>query len=162
MDYVLTPMNDEHRDAVMAILDHHIATGFAAYPSHSLPPDFWAFMRRMAAGYPAYVVEAGGEVVGYGMLRPLMPPDTLRRTAEIGYFILPQHCGQGLGARLLEQLSADAKTMGVDNIMANVSSLNEGSQRFHLAHGFVEAGRFQRVGRKWDQDFDIVWFQKFI
>lgn len=162
MEYIFTPMADQHREAITAILNHHIATGFAAYPSQPLPPEFWDYLRRMTSGYPAYVVEHQGEVVGYGLLRPHMPPDTLRRTAEIGYFLMPQHCGRGVGGRLLELLSREAKAMGIDNLLANVSSRNEGSQRFHLAHGFQEVGRFQRVGRKWDQDFDLVWFQKFI
>jgi len=42
---------------------------------------------------------------------------------------------------------------------AHISSLNEGSIRFHLRHGFTECGRFRRVGRKRGQDFDMVWMQ---
>jgi len=162
MPYQFNPMTDEHCQAVTAILDHHIATGFAAYPSQPHPPQFWEFFSRLRAGYPAYVVESGGQVVGFGVLRPFLPADTLRRTAEVSYFLMPEHTGQGIGSRLLELLTDDARSMGVDNLLANVSSRNGGSQRFHRAHGFAEVGRFARVGRKWDQDFDLVWFQKFI
>jgi phosphinothricin acetyltransferase len=162
MEYRFTPMGDEHREAVTAMLNYHIANGFAAYPSKPLVPGFWAYLRRMNAGYPAYVVEQGDQVVGHGLLRPLLPPDTMTRTAELGYFLLPEHTGRGVGSRLLEQLTADAKDMGVDNLLANVSSLNHGSLRFHRTHGFNEVGRFARVGRKWGQDFGLVWFQKFI
>ena len=162
MSYQLTPLEDRHQEAVRAIMNLHIATGFAAYPSQPLPPQFWGYMRQMTMGYPAYAVELDGETVGYGLLRPHQMPDTLRRTAEVSYFLLPEHTGQGLGARLLERLTRDARDMGIDSLLANVSSRNEGSQRFHLAHGFKEVGRFERVGRKWDQDFDLVWYQKFI
>ena len=50
--------------------------------------------------------------------------------------------------------------MGVDNFMAHISSLNEGSIRFHLRHGFTECGRFRRVGTKNGRDFDMVWMQR--
>jgi phosphinothricin acetyltransferase len=49
--------------------------------------------------------------------------------------------------------------MGVDTFLAHISSLNEGSIRFHLRHGFTECGRFRCVGRKRGHDFDMVWMQ---
>jgi L-amino acid N-acyltransferase YncA len=162
VDYQLQPMTDADGPAVTEILNQHIASGFAAYPSHPLGPEFWAYLRRMAAGYPAYVVRLEGAVVGYGMLRPHLPPDTLARTAEVSYFLRPEHTGRGLGSRLLERLIQGGRAMGVDNLLANVSSRNPGSLRFHQRHGFSEVGRFVRVGRKWGQDFDVVWLQRFL
>ncbi|MEW5913311.1 MAG: N-acetyltransferase family protein [Thermodesulfobacteriota bacterium] len=162
MDYQLEPMGDQDGPAVLAILNQHIASGFAAYPSQPHGPEFWGYLRRLAAGYPAYVVKLQGAVVGYGLLRPHLPPDTMARTAEVSYFLRPEHTGRGLGARLLERLVEDARARGVDNLLANVSSGNPGSLRFHQRHGFSEVGRFVRVGRKWDQDFDVVWLQRFI
>ena len=162
MDYRFTPMSNEHGPAVTAILNQHIASGFAAYPSQPLGPEFWTYLRRLAAGYPAYVVELEGQVVGYGMLRPHLPPDTMARTAEVSYFLRPEHTGRGLGSRLLERLIEGGRRMGVDNLLANVSSLNPGSLRFHQRHGFREVGCFERVGRKWGRDFDVIWLQRFI
>jgi len=49
--------------------------------------------------------------------------------------------------------------MGIDTFLAHISSLNEGSIRFHLRHGFTECGRFRCVGTKRGQDFDMVWMQ---
>jgi phosphinothricin acetyltransferase len=48
----------------------------------------------------------------------------------------------------------------VETILASISSRNEGSLRFHRKHGFRECGCFEGVGRKFDQDFDVVWMQK--
>jgi len=31
---------------------------------------------------------------------------------------------------------------------------------FHLKNGFRECGRFMKVGRKFGEDFDVVWMQK--
>jgi phosphinothricin acetyltransferase len=43
--------------------------------------------------------------------------------------------------------------------MAHISSLNEGSIRFHAARGFCECGRFRNIGIKHGRPFDMVWMQ---
>jgi len=101
-----------------------------------------------------------GEVVGFAFLRPYHPAPTLRRTAEIGYFIHPEHTRKGLGGQILEHLMAEGRKAGVDNIVASISSRNEPSLDFHRAHGFAECGCFNAVGRKNGQDFDVVWMQR--
>ena len=50
--------------------------------------------------------------------------------------------------------------MGVDNLLANISSLNPPSLEFHRKHGFRECGRFEKILTKFGQDLDIVWMQK--
>ncbi|MDD4050440.1 MAG: GNAT family N-acetyltransferase [candidate division Zixibacteria bacterium] len=86
----------------------------------------------------------------------------MRRTGEITYFILPEFTGRGIGVELLGRLTEEAKARGIDTLLGSISSLNEGSLRFHLRHGFVECGRFRRIGRKQGRDFDVIWVQKFI
>lgn len=34
------------------------------------------------------------------------------------------------------------------------------SLAFHRKHGFEDCGRFKGVGRKFGEDFDIVWMQR--
>jgi phosphinothricin acetyltransferase len=62
----------------------------------------------------------------------------------------------------LERLLADACERGIDNILGMISLLNEQSLHFHRKHGFEQCGWFRRVGRKWDNDFDVIWMQKFL
>jgi phosphinothricin acetyltransferase len=57
-------------------------------------------------------------------------------------------------------MSADAKLVGVDNLVASVSSKNEPSIRFHEKNGFEEAGRIRDAGHKFGEDFDIALYQK--
>jgi len=61
---------------------------------------------------------------------------------------------------LLEKMTEEARKMGIDNLVASVSSQNEASLRFHQQNGFSEAGRIRSAGRKFEQEFDIVIFQK--
>ncbi|MEW6380946.1 MAG: N-acetyltransferase family protein [bacterium] len=71
-------------------------------------------------------------------------------------------CGKGIGTALLRRLLDEGKSQGIRTVLANISSLNEASIRFHQKHGFVECGRFKAVCRKNGQFFDTVWMQKML
>ncbi len=60
------------------------------------------------------------------------------------------------------RLLNEAREKGITSIMASISSLNSKSLNFHKKQGFRECGRFLRIGRKWGQEFDVVWMQKMI
>ena len=103
--------------------------------------------------------ESGGRFVGFAFLRPYHPLPSFLRAAEISCFLDPVYAGRGIGTRMLERIAAEAMRKGIDTILANVSSLNEASLRFHARRGFVECGRFKRVAKKKGRDLDAVWMQ---
>jgi phosphinothricin acetyltransferase len=126
-----------------------------------MPHEYFGRWRQMTQGYPAFVATADSELVlGFGFLRPFHPASTLRRTAEVTYFVSPDCTRQGIGTALLDRLIEEAVTMGIDSLVASISSKNQESIAFHQRSGFRECGRFERAGRKHDQDFDIVWMQR--
>ncbi len=88
------------------------------------------------------------------------PTPAFAQTAEVTYFIHPDHTGKGLGKRLLGFLEKGALEKGITNLLASISSLNPGSVEFHQKHGFTECGRFRKVGKKKGREFDTVWMQK--
>lgn len=156
------PVADYDAKAVIDIFNHYIDNGFAAYPERTLPYEAFPMFQQLASGYPFYVLETDKKVVGFGLMHAHNKDDTFRRSAEVCYFISPEHTGKGLGTELLKRLVADAKAKGIDTLLVNISSYNEGSIRFHACHGFAECGRFRRVGRKRGRDFDVVWMQRFL
>jgi L-amino acid N-acyltransferase YncA len=93
-------------------------------------------------------------------LKKYHPYPAFDRTAEAGYFILPEFTRSGLGGLLLKTLETEARSVGIDNLLANISSLNPASLSFHAKHGFRECGRFRKILKKFGQDLDIVWMQK--
>jgi L-amino acid N-acyltransferase YncA len=156
----IRPVTDRDWPAVTAIFNHYVAHSPAAYPERPVGPDF--FRERLAAvpTYPFLVGEAGGEVVGFAYLAPFLPLPNMRRTGVLTYFLHPDHTGRGLGGRLLEELLEAGRAMGVRTFLAHIHARNEGSIRFHLARGFVECGRFSRVGEKNGEPIDMVWVQR--
>ncbi len=161
MTYELAELSEDDRNEVVAIFNYFVTNSFAAYPEEAVGEEFFDRVRQLSEGYPAVVVKTDtGAVVGFGFLRAFHPTSTFRRTAEIAYFLLPEHTGRGIGQRMLSVFAARAREMGIDNLLASVSSLNEQSLRFHEKAGFERCGTFWAVGRKKGRDFDVVYFQK--
>lgn len=160
MNYQFVPLAESDRQDVVTIFNHFVESGFAAYPEERVTGEFLERLLAMSEGYPAISVKtAAGKTVGFALLRPFHSAGTFRRTAEITYFILPEHTGHGIGRQILSQFIAKARAMEVDNLIASVSSLNEQSLRFHSQSGFERCGTLRAVGRKFGRDFDVVYFQ---
>lgn len=163
MEYSLVPISAEDREAVIDIFNYYIENSYAAYPENRVPYEFFDLFLRNTAGYPTAVVkDENGKVQGFGMLHPHSPMPTLAGSAEITCFIRQEYTGNGIGSCMLEYLLEGAKEKGLHCILASVSSLNEGSIRFHQTHGFTECGRFKEVGKKKGKTFDTVWMQKLL
>jgi L-amino acid N-acyltransferase YncA len=161
MAYTLEPLAAEHREAVMDIFNHYIEHTLAAFYEQALPYPFFDRWLEAIGTRPACVARtACGEIVGFGFMRPLHAAPTLNRSAEVVYFLHPSHTRRGMGRMVLERLIAEARQQGIDSLLASISSRNEPSLAFHRKHGFVECGRFQAVGRKRGEDFDVVWMQR--
>lgn len=161
MHVTFSPMTPEDRAAILGIFNHYVATSFAAYPERPVPGAFYDKLLEMGHGYPnATVRNEAGEVVGFGMLRAYSPLSSFAKAAEITYFLREACTGQGVGARLLDHLLARGREQGIRQVLASVSSRNEGSLRFHERHGFVECGRFRGIGFKLGETFDVVYLQR--
>lgn len=163
MKYDMVPISPEDRESVIDIFNHYIENSFAAYPERKVPYEFFDFFLRNTAGYPTVAAkDENKNLLGFGILHPHSPMPTLAETAEITYFIRPEFTGKGIGASMLGYILAGAREKGLHCILANISSLNGGSIRFHLNHGFEECGRFREVGKKKGKFFDTVWMQKLL
>jgi len=163
MDFTIAPVSKEDGNAVIDIFNHYVQSSFAAYPEDLVPYQFISFFLNMAEGYPFLVARNDeGMVLGFALLRAHSRVPVFSRTAEITCFIAPEHTGRGMGKALQDRLLAEAREKGITSILAGISSLNSASLAFHKKRGFQECGRFQKIGRKWGQDFDVVWMQKMV
>jgi phosphinothricin acetyltransferase len=158
-------MGEADREAVIDLFNYYIENSFAAYPEKKVPYNLFDQFLKLTEGYPAFTVRDEGSadlVAGFAFLRPYQPLAAFQRAAEITYFLEPGYTGQGIGSRILERISGEARSKGIDTILANVSSLNGSSLRFHEKHGFTVCGRFKRVAKKKGRDLDAVWMQKIL
>jgi L-amino acid N-acyltransferase YncA len=142
MNYTIEPMSEIHRQGVMDVFNYYVDNSYAAFPEHRLPYEFFDKLVGMIKDYPSVVVKDRlMNVTGFAFLRPYYFDSTLKRTAEITYFLMPEMARQGIGTKILDNFIEQARNMGVDNILACISSRNEESLRFHAKNGFAECGR---------------------
>jgi phosphinothricin acetyltransferase len=154
----IRPVLDTNREAVIAIFNHYASTGYAAYPDQPVTGHFYEYLRE--GNFSFYVLDAPSGVVGFGLTKPFLPFPVFSKCCMLTYFILPEYTNRGLGTRLLNRLTNDAKKLGLVMMVANMASKNEASVRFHLKNGFEESGRLRNEGTKFSETFDVIWMQK--
>jgi L-amino acid N-acyltransferase YncA len=163
MPVTLEPMKAVDRIPVIDIFNFYIENSFAAYLDHKVSYDFFSILLKAAEGYPAIVARHEiDEIVGFGMLRAYHPFPVFSKTAEISYFIKSEWTGKGVGELMLTHLIRKAEGKGITSLLASISSLNTPSISFHKKNGFIECGRFKKIGEKNGQIFDVVYMQKML
>lgn len=163
MTYSIEPIVPDDREPIIDIFNYYIENTFAAFPEEKMPYHAFDIFLQMSDGLPAVkITDENSKLVGFGMLRQFNPMPVFSHTAEITYFIDSNQTGKGIGKDLLEFLEKNGRQKGITTLLANISSLNTGSIRFHKRNGFIECGRFVNVGRKKGQMFDTVWMQKML
>jgi phosphinothricin acetyltransferase len=161
MEFSIGPILTENRNTIIDIFNYYVENSFAAFTRDKIPYQAFDSLFKMSNGYPRGAIkDKNGNTAGFGMLRFHNPIAAFAQTAEATYFIHPDHTRKGLGTLMLDFLEKGAIQKGITNILANISSLNPNSIRFHLKNGFIECGRFNKVGKKKGREFDTVWMQK--
>lgn len=153
-------VRDGDGDRIIAIFNYYAETSYAAYPEIPVNDRFFAFLREGALGF--YVLEHEAHIVGFGIMKPLLPFPVFMTTGMLTYFIQPEYTRRSLGNLLLDRLTQDAKKMGLTSLVANMASKNKASIRFHLHSGFTEVGRLHNAGSKFGEPFDMIWMQKML
>jgi phosphinothricin acetyltransferase len=145
--------------AIAAIYRPAVLTGTASFEVE--PPDEAEMLRRFeaidGAGYPYFVADLGGRVVGYAYAGAYRTRPAYRFTVEDSIYIVPEAQGKGIGALLLKAL-IDACVARGDRLMVAVigDSRNYASITLHRSAGFTFCGTIHSVGYKFGRWLDSV------
>jgi phosphinothricin acetyltransferase len=128
-------------------------------------PDDAEMARRcdaiLAQGLPWLVAERDGRVLGYAYANQFRPRRAYRFCVEDSIYLDPAARGQGVGRLLLAELLARCAALGIRQVLAVIGdAANAGSIAVHRACGFVDAGKFEAVGWKFDRWLDVVLMQR--
>ncbi|KAF5060511.1 L-methionine sulfoximine/L-methionine sulfone acetyltransferase [anaerobic digester metagenome] len=143
---------------VVAIINYYASTGFAVFSTPPVPLGF--FSDLLSNALSCSVLDEAGLVIGFGCMSPLLPFSAFAPTVLLSLYIAPGRTRQGLGTRLLDHLTAEARALGCQHLVVTVASRNTPSLRFHERHGFAEVGRLKDVGTRFGMPFDLVWLQR--
>ncbi|MBA3323938.1 MAG: N-acetyltransferase [Rhodobacteraceae bacterium] len=115
---------------------------------------------RAEAGHPWLVADAAGNVVGFASYAQFRPGPGYALTMEHTIILDATATGRGVGARLMDQLVAEARARGAHSLIGAISAENPGALAFHSRHGFVEVGRIPEAGAKFGRLLDLVLVQR--
>ena len=162
MDIKFEKMGMVYQKDVMKIFNHYVENGTSAFPQDVVPEQFYEMLRKKSEGLSAYVlVDMNNDlVIGFCFLSPYSPLSTFISTSTISYFIDEKYVGKGLGTQCLLKLESDAAALGIHNLIAEISSENERSIKFHEKHGFQMVGKLNDIGEKLNKTFSVIYMQK--
>ncbi len=118
-----------------------------------------AWFTAHGEGYPVFVAERDGKIVGWGSISRFHPRAGYRFAVENSIYLRKDSRRMGIGARLLELLIRESRRLGYHTIIAGISAEQIASIELHRKFGFIEAGRLREVGYKFDQWLDVIYMQ---
>jgi GNAT superfamily N-acetyltransferase len=131
MTHAIRPYRPEDRTAVIAMLAGSDPWKTLGYTD----ADWEALFDALPAGREGFVIEAGGAVAGFALLRPqFLMGDYLELLV-----IAPSVRGNGLGSALLKHVERVVFARR-GNLFVCVSDFNTTARQFYQTHGYQEIG----------------------
>ena len=159
----IRPATEADLPAITEIYGHAVRYGTATF--ELTPPDLAEMTRRFRAltdgGFPYFVAELEGEVVGYAYAGEYRPRPAYRFTVENSVYLNPAIHRRGIGLRLMQRLIAECEARGYRQMIAVIGdSANAGSIGVHTKCGFEMIGTHRNVGLKFGRWLDTVMMQR--
>lgn len=129
---------------VRAIYEEGIATGHATFEQE---PPGWEVFDATRLPAPRLVAEESGRVVGWAVLSPVSSRCVYGGVAEVSVYVAARARGRRIGSALLGELVRRAEDAGLWTLQAGIFPENAATLALHLAAGFREVGRRERIGR---------------
>ena len=157
MKITIEPMQPQHWQQVAAIYQEGIATGQATFEMAVPSFEHWD---RNHLGIARFIAGQGGNVVGWAALSPVSQRQVYAGVAEVSVYVATTARGSGVGRKLLAALIEESERNGIWTLQAGIFPENAASIALHLACGFREVGRRQRIGKMNEQWRDTLLFER--
>ena len=141
----IEPMTAAHADAVLAIYRAGIDEGNATFETTA--PTWAEFDSKRMPEHRFVAVDDRGSVAGWVAAVPVSDRCVYSGVVEHSVYVSPDVRGVGLGRALLDNLIASTEAAGIWTIQAGVFPENGASIAVHVAAGFREVGRRERIGQ---------------
>lgn len=126
------------------------------------PEERRAWLEARGPRHPVLVVEAAGEVVGWGSLNAFNPRRAYDPVADFSLYVERGWRGRGVGRRLLEALTTRARALGYHKLVLSAFPGNEAGMRVYRRAGFREVGTYREQGLLDGQWVDTIVMEKIL
>ncbi len=134
-------------------------TAVYEYTPHTLDMRRQWLVTKTENGFPVYVAEEAGKVVGFGSIGPFRNWAAYKYSVENSIYVSADHRGKGIGKLLLRPLIKSAEDLNMHTIIASIDHTNIPSLRLHANFGFEEVAHFKQVGYKFGRWLDLKFLQ---
>ena len=110
-------------------------------------------------GFPYFVYEKEGVVVGYAYLNNWRERVAYDITLETSVYLDCNLIGSGVGSILYQELIDRAKKINIHSLIGVISLPNEQSQKLHQKFNFDLIGNFRESGVKFGKLIDVEFWQ---
>lgn len=117
------------------------------------------FDERTQLGFPVFVAEEAGVIMGMSTIGPFRVPTAYKYSVENTVHVAAHARGNGIGKLLMPPIIEAAKDLGLHTIIAGIDASNEVSLRLHKSFGFEEVAHFKEVGFKFGRWLDLKFLQ---
>lgn len=144
--------------ACLAISNFDAAHGYANF---SLAPEtIEEWLAAFDEHRPWWVAEQDGSVVGFARGSSFRGRAGYNFTTEVGVYVAPAAQGTGVGRALYEVLLPALRAADYHTAIACIALPNDTSVALHEACGFTFVGTFHEVGRKFDEWWDVGFWER--
>jgi phosphinothricin acetyltransferase len=108
------------------------------------------------------VAEQDGVLLGYASSHQFREKSAYSTTVETSIYCRQDVTGKGIGSLLYGALFEALRDEPIHLAVAGVTLPNDASVAIHRRFGFEPIGVYHAVGRKFDQYWDVAWFEKLL
>jgi L-amino acid N-acyltransferase YncA len=146
---------------ILEIYNHVIlnTTAVYSYEPHTLSMRKDWYDAKVRDGYPVFVAEDAGRVVGLSTYGPFRAWPAYKYTVENSVYVAADQRGRGIARLLMAPLIEKARAQGYHAIIASIDATNNASLRLHRSFGFDEVAHFREVGFKFGRWLDLKFLE---
>ena len=153
---MIRPATPADAEALVNIYNYYITDTVITFEETPLTAaDFTARIQKVLdGGYPYFVAEEDGRIVGYSYASQFRARVSYRYTVESTVYLDHTITGKGYGTQLYSTLINELRDRGYHLVLGGVTLPNPASQALHEKMGFQKVAHFHEVGFKFDQWLD--------
>jgi len=150
--------------SILEIINFEIehSTSVYDYKKESLENKIEWFEKKKKDKLPVLVAEQDNNILGYGTFGIFRPWDGYQFSIEHSIYIDKDSRAKGIGKEIMKELIQIAIKLKYHTMIAGIDANNAKSIQFHLNFGFLEVGRFNQIGFKFDKWLDLIFMQLFL
>lgn len=146
---------------ILEIYNDIIATTTAVYyyEPHTLEMRTQWFNERKEKGFPVFVADEDGIILGMSTIGPFRVPSAYLHSVENTVHVAAKARGRGIAKLLMPPIINGARELKMHTIIAGIDASNEVSLHLHKSFGFEEVAHFKEVGFKFNRWLDLKFLQ---